>query len=239
MGMSITGGMSMSGGLQVLSSGGSGGSDPYFANVVLLVHGDGVNGGTTFTDSSSKNRTPLSIQNVVTSNEQTIFGQNTIKSINERPDSGGSILEYNSSTDFAMDEAFTVEFQVYFTSGGGFLMSRSPGSSCNRDVFGYINFNGYPATVAASTQVTPLDSWNYIAYSYSPNTASLYVNGTRVATSNASTEPGGYPFSLVGIPGSAFNPSFGGYIAEIRYTKGVARYSGATIPVQTSPWPNS
>lgn len=248
MGLTFTGGMNLTGGMSLGAGGGSGGADPYFANVVLLLHGDGTNGGTTFTDSSSKNRTPSSIANVTTSNEQTIFGQNTIKSINERPDSGGSVLEYASSLDFAASQTFTVEFQIYLPSSFSqpYFMARGPGMggyAAINDSFTPIPgghllaFTNYPGNPGG--YLTP-NTWNYVAYSASATATNLYINGTRVDSQGPGTpDPNPYPFSIVGVPGRTDLTAAPGYLAEIRFTQGIARYSGATIPVQSAPWPNS
>lgn len=248
MGMILAGGVTLSGGMSLLSSGSSGGPDPYFANVVLLLHGDGVNGGTVFTDSSSYSRTPSSVISVTTSNEQTLFGQNTIKSINERPDSGGSVLEYASSMDFAASQTFTVEFQIYLPSSfnGPYFMARGPAMGGYAAINSFfqpipgghsLTFTNYPGNPGG--YLTP-NAWNYVAYSANATETNLYINGTRVETQGPGTpDPNPYPFNIVSVPGRADLTAAPGYLAEIRYTQGVARYTGASIPLQTAPWPNN
>jgi hypothetical protein len=238
MGMRFSSGMRLIGGMRALSSGGGGGgSDPYFANVVLLVHGDGANGGTTFIDSSSYNRTPQFISDVTTSNEQTIFGQNTIKSV--QGTFGGSVLQYASSTDFAANQPFTLEFQIYITSAPffqPFFMGRSGTSyTIINEESKAIQFSSYPGDGGGNLTV---NSWNYVAYSVNSTEVNLYINGNKMTgTSVGLSDPATQPFGLTNIPDGI--RSLQGYLAEIRYTKGVARYSGATIPLQTAPWPNS
>lgn len=239
MGMTIIGGVTLLDGASLLSSSG-GGTDPYFSNVVLLVHGDGANGGTIFTDSSSYGRTPVTATNITTSNEQTIFGQNTIKSINSPPYLGGSTLEYSSSVDFALTQSFTLEFQLYLPASFSqpYFMAKSSGiyAAINVESFA-LSFTNYPGNPGG--YLTP-NAWNYVAYSADATATNLYINGTRVETQipypNDLTP---YPFNLVGVPGRTDLTALGGYLAEIRYTQGVGRYTGATIPLQTAPWPNS
>lgn len=50
----------------------AGGGDPYWANVVSLLHMDGANGSTTFTDQKGKTWTPNG--NVQISTAQSVFG---------------------------------------------------------------------------------------------------------------------------------------------------------------------
>lgn len=241
MGMTIIGGVTLLDGASLLSSSG-GGTDPYFSNVVLLVHGNGANGGTTFTDSSSYNRTPATITNVTTSNEQTIFGQNTIKSINLMPQSGGSVLEYASSVDFARTQSFTLEFQIYIPSSFSqpYFMARGPGIGGYVDIntsSKAISFTNYPGNPSGFLTA---NAWNYIAYSADATATNLYINGTLANTQSPfGNDLTPYPFNLVGVPGRTDLTALGGYLAEIRYTQGVGRYSGTTIPLQTAPWPNN
>jgi hypothetical protein len=239
VGITFTGGMNFSGGMN-MTTGGGGGSDPYFANVVLLLHGNGTNGGTTFIDSSSYNRSPDIITNVTTSNEQTLFGQNTIKSINGQS-GGGSELTYGVSVDFAGSDNYTLEYwiyigsqvsqpyfmakdaTVYFTYSGGSLMETNWGS-------------------ASSAFVNP-NSWNYIAISRNGNGSNnfnFYLNGNRTEQlSGGFFYPDPRPFGITNVPTRNDLESFNGYLAEIRYTQGVGRYTTATIPVPSAPWPNS
>lgn len=215
-------------------------TDPYFANVVLLLHGDGANGGTTFTDSSSYNKSPDIITNVTTSNEQTLFGQNTIKSINGQF-GAGSELTYGVSADFAGSDNFTLEYwiyigsqvsqpyfmakdaTVYFTYSGGSLQETNWGGS-------------------SGALVSP-NSWNYIAISRNgvgSNNFNFYLNGNRTEQLSVITQyTNPAAFGITNVPTRNDLESFNGYLAEIRYTQGVGRYTTATIPVPSAPWPNS
>jgi len=240
MTITITG-ATISGGVSIGSGGGSG-ADPYFSSVVLLLHGDGVNGGTTFIDSSSYSRSPQTISSITTSNEQTLFGQNTIKSINLPPDSGGSILQYASNVAFAKTQSFTLEFQLYLPASFStpYFMARDPGIGGYAAINQFSNqvtFTNYPGNPTGT--LTP-NAWNYVAYSADATATNLYINGTRVETQGPfGNDLTPYPFSLTSIPARGDLTALGGYLAEIRYTQGVGRYSGATIPLQTAPWPNN
>lgn len=65
-------------------------NDPFYNNVVLLLHGNGVNNGVVFTDSSLYNHAPISIQNgIKTSNDITLVDNGVIKTIG-----GNDCLKY-------------------------------------------------------------------------------------------------------------------------------------------------
>lgn len=247
MGATFTGGIQITGGVNIAASGGSG-SDPYFSNVVLLLHGDGVNGGTTITDSSSYARTPSSRMNVITSNEKQLFGQNTIKSNNQPPISGGSVLQYAPSTDFAYTYPYTFEFWLFLPSSFTTFNFMSKASSTVIGVISGSNtievagsWTNYGA-VTPSMALTP-NSWNYFAMCVNANKeTSIWINGTRqfnYAGLGWNPDDTAKPLTITDVYTRDDITAAAGYLAEIRYTKGVARYSGATIPVQSAPWPNS
>jgi len=89
------------------------------------------------------------------------------------------------------------------------------------------------ADILTSSTISDLKScWHHVAISRTSGTASLYLDGVRVATGSNSTN-----FSSGGLwagrraSGAAFN----GYISDVRVVKGTGVYSGATITVPTSP----
>ena len=101
--------------LQAWYSAGSPASvDPYFSNVALLLHMDGSNGGTTFTDSSSYARA-VTASSVTTSTSTAGFFGTSAGSM-----AGGSTttrLSVADSTDFDFgNKDFTIECRVYLTS---------------------------------------------------------------------------------------------------------------------------
>lgn len=218
--------------------------DPFCANVVLLLHGNGVNGGTTFVDSSQSSKTPVELLNVTTSNEQTLFGQNTIKSVSG-VNSNQSRLDYGSSIDFTTSTIFTLEFWMYpIDAGQPYFMGKSSAIYMGIDWVGNeLQAVNWPAIAGPSLPITP-NAWNYVVIQQSGtvgNTVSGYINGSRQFF-DAATMWGGSPaaeqLSITRVPGRNDLLSFEGYLAEIRYTQGVSRYTGSTIPIQSAPWPS-
>lgn len=73
--------------------------DPYFSSVVLLLHCDGSNGGTTFTDHSSAARTLTASGNTNTSTAQYKFG-----TASGRWDGSGDHLSCPHHTDLILEQ---------------------------------------------------------------------------------------------------------------------------------------
>jgi hypothetical protein len=221
--------------------------DPYYANVVLLLHGDGANGGSTFIDSSQYNRTPFFVsEEITTSNEEMLFGQNTIKS------TGGafvtqSVLEYSSSIDFTRSNNFTLEFWINSTQPYGsqpYFMARSAVSySALNQLVGYaqLSFTNWGSGSTNISAGLVANTWHYVVLQQSGSDYRIYLDGNLVqaATNSSIATPTPEKFGIVNVPDRGDLPAFTGYLSEIRYTQGVARYSGSTIPVQSAPWPNS
>lgn len=246
MGVTITGGVGISSGISI-TEGAAG--DPYFSNVVLLLHGDGTNGGTTFTDSSSYARTPATTQNITTSSDYTLFGQNTIKSLGGTEGSL-SKLQYASSLDFTRSNTYTLEFWVYYPTSmtDGYLMARGPtsylqtysndgGTTWRIDMVNWGAGGGTTPTVSGMAKNT----WHYVVFTQEGSRYNSYLNGVRFTNANDGTtaSPSSESLGITNVPTRNDLKGFFGYLSEVRYTQGVSRYSGATIPVQSAPWPNS
>ena len=94
--------------------------DPYFANVSLLLHMDGTNGSTTFTDSSSNGLTvTATAATTSTTNAKSGFGQ-----VYTPSSASTSKLSINYATilNFATGD-FTFEGWIYPTASTGVLES--------------------------------------------------------------------------------------------------------------------
>ena len=86
-------------------------TDPNFADVSLLLHGDGANNSTTFTDSSSNNFTLSRVGDVKISTTESKFGGSSIFF-----DGTGDYLTLANNSDFNFPNDFTVEAWVYPTA---------------------------------------------------------------------------------------------------------------------------
>ena len=213
-------------------------TDPDFANVSLLLHGDGTNGSTNILDSSLSSKTVTAFGNAQISTAQSKFGGASIAF-----DGSGDSLSSPSSVDFdfGLDD-FTLELWVRF-NGVGFqqiIASRYQIWTSAVQFYLILNSaskincwmgNGVPLAFS-STSTFAANTWYHIAITRFSNTTRLFVNGQQEASSSVtasltSTQP------LV-IGGGSLN----GYIDDFRITKGVARYTANFTP-PTAPFPDA
>ena len=223
-------------------------SDPYINNVVLLMHMEGANNGTTFTDEMGHSVTAYG--NAVTSTTQSKFG--TAAAYFYENDGGDRLHISHSSNDSLGIGDWTVEFWAYWPTvlNMGLFQSGSYGSS--ESCF-MVDINGANGDVrltrvvsSAGSSVTisgcATNTWHHIAVSQSGSYLRLFVDGvssTALSSIPALTSTFDY---IIGALGDWNSPTtFGyhltGYIDELRITKGVARYTANFTP-PTSPFPN-
>lgn len=219
-------------------------ADPNFANVSLLLHGNGADGGTTFTDNSPNALTVTGVGNVQIDTIVKNFGTGSIQF-----DGTGDYLTLANNNLFAFNANLTLEAFVYissFATNPVILDTRISGPS----ILGFaIYFNTTGNAIAyingansiTSSSSFSINTWHHIALVRNSNLFTLYVNGNSVGTF---TEGKNMTDNALTI-GSAIDHRSGtntfkmnGYIDEIRITKGVARYTGATLIVPTQEFPN-
>jgi hypothetical protein len=225
-------------------------TDPNFSSVVLLLHADGVNGGTTFTDSSSYARSPTSVVATTTSTTESKFGGSSGRFAG----GGSSGISYSDSADFTLGTSnFTLEMWVRFDDTGTrrLLCGQSDASGTNASIsvaFERTSGNkirGFCCSgssaigdVTGTTNVSA-NTWYHVAYVRDGSTFRLFLAGAAegTATSSSSVNNSTQNFS-VGALGIISSNTFVGYIDDFRYTIGVARYTGAFTP-PTVAFPNS
>lgn len=218
--------------------------DLNYSNVALLLHGNGSNGGTTFTDNSPSPKTITRTNTPTISTAQSKFGGSSILI------STNDALSVADSSEFDLQGNFTVECFIYPISWGGvvyfagqfevadyppvnlYFASGVPGFavSSNKTSYSFVN---------ASGTAIPTGAWTHIAWVRNGNRWSAYVDGTeRVIAASNSTIPyaANAPFT---IGRHGFTPvyPYNGYIDEFRISR-LARYSGASITVPTAPFPD-
>jgi hypothetical protein len=211
--------------------------DPNFANVSLLLHLDGSNGGTTFTDSSSNNVTMTRVGSAALSTSISKYGN---ASVLYTGDTEGLRTPSSSLFTFGTGD-FTIEFWMYFGVG------TSPSSTA--DIFFSIgsqqlelyNFLGnfrvrIPGdwAIYGSTSVST-SQWYHIAFARSGSANRLFVNGTQEG--GTWTDSRDYTATQLTF-GNDFSGTSGypGNMDEIRVTKGVARYTANfTAPIAAFP----
>ena len=210
--------------------------DPNFGSVVLLMHCEGADSGTVFTDSSSYNRTITRYGTTVTSTTQKLFGSASVKGV-----SNGDTLTFSGTTDFRLDGTFTLEFSVYLDSLPGssiFFMAGSGSRYLALSSAGKISLGVgpiFPDTVTLTT-----GAWHRVAVcqSIASNYLKTFLNGAVTYSTNAyAVDSASTGLSLLSL-GGGDTRSLIGYIDEVRFTKGVARYSAAYTP-DAAPFANS
>jgi hypothetical protein len=235
--------------------------DADFDNVSLLLHGDGANGSTTFTDSSpsqlvleSQNST-----NAYISTAESVFGGSSLYF------SGGvgGFLKSNANSGFWFGtEDFTIEAFVRRINHGNLyqviasVFSDNAGAgnpvglgwqlalTTDFKFAGAIYSDNSSQNIASviSPTVVQVGVWYHVAFVRNGTSLVLYVDGESVSTftltSNVNVAPNPLTLLNIGSYGNRVYPnSFGGYIDDLRITKGVARYEANFTP-PTAPFPD-
>lgn len=221
-----------------------GGVDPYWSNVVSLLHFEGVNAGTTFTDQKAHTWTPAG--NAQTSTSIKKFGDSS-----GLFDGNGDIVTSESSSDFAFGTGdFTIEFWYNPSASAAsvdYICSTTFINSTNYVAIGYdpstdrMRILANNVTTTSNGVTTPPSVFTHIALVRSSGVLQLYSGGVGVLTPVAHTT--NYPAGSMYVGGvhssiaSAINWGHGN-IDDFRVTKGVARYTSNFTP-PTEQFPNS
>jgi hypothetical protein len=150
-----------------------------------------------------------------------------------------------NSTQFSPGTSnLTVEGWFYFTNlsaGVTNLFGSNNGSGSTQKMTAYIEANGTihfdltqaggasQATSASGAVVN--NAWYHLAFVRNSSTATIYVNGTSVASGSATGNLSALinPF-YIGYIGEAYGVVMSGYISNFRYVNGTAIYTAAFTP---------
>ena len=226
----------------------SGVTDPDFSSVELLLPMNGSNGSTTFTDASTNAFTVTATGNAQISTTQSKWG-----GASGSFDGTGDVLTVPDNAALRVGSGdFTIELWFWLDASIGYdriialkggtypgwmlyyggvgelvLYASSNGTSWN--VAQQVYFNGNPTRGV----------WHHIAIARSSGEIRGYFNGTRQFTVTTSATLADATDPLCIGASSAGAASFKGYVDDFRLTKGVARYTGASLTVPTAPFPTS
>lgn len=211
-------------------------ADTYFGNVVLLLHCNGTDASTTFTDSSSNPKTVSVLGNAQLDTADKKFG--TAAALF---DGTGDYITVPNSTDMTLTSGnFTIEFWVKFNAVGAnvILTQQANGTGTypwqvwfenSTSKIGFRGFasNGSTPFAMQETGTSTTGVWYHVAAVRDGVTFRLFKDGAENGTATLS----GSLFA------AAFSVSFGstnngvvplnGWMDDIRVTKGVARYTAA------------
>jgi hypothetical protein len=209
-------------------------TDPYFKNVVLLLHGDGTNGGqnNTFIDGSTNNFTITRNGNPTQGsfNPYGTFWSNYFDgqysylgiadNVNLRPGAG----------------AFTIEAWIYRNAAGAAHTIFAKGGSSTGIVFQVTSSNTlqftHTTTNITSTGTIAAYTWTHVAVvreGTGTNQTKLYINGTADGQGTVSTDFTQTNGVHIGTNRS-LGEDFRGYISNLRFVKGTAVYTGNFTP---------
>ena len=238
--------------------------DADFDKVALLLHMDGANGSTTFTDSSATPKTVTAVGDAKISTAQLLFD-----GASGYFDGNGDALSVANSAalDFGTGD-FTIECWVYIagnsapdidgsrgsaivtpwkSSISGYLFSitgstTTTGTGLQLDSWGDANGNGSLFRAAASM---PQNAWHHVAASVASGVRRLFLNGVQLSGAPITIGAGYTSFDTFGralqvgkSSHSIYPLPLNGHLRELRITKGVARYT-ANFPPPTEPFPNA
>jgi hypothetical protein len=189
-------------------------TDPNFADVSLLLHGDGTNGSTTITDNSPSPKTVTAVGNAQISTAQSKFGGASIAF-----DGTGDYATVPVSTDFEFGTGdFTVEGFVYITSFAGsnkFVNMACLGRGANgggganlvtcgwllfitATVIYLVRYDGTTYTEISRSVTVSTAAWHHVAVSRSGTNLRIFFNGTQVGATETNT----LSFNRIGDGGS-------------------------------------
>ena len=214
------------------------GNDRHFSNVSLLLHMDGANGSTTFTDNSANALAVTPVGNTQISTTQSKYG-----GASGFFDGTGDYLSIAANAAINLSSSdFTIEFWI----------RPAPKTNAVDAAFGYSNYacmfyhngtnwtlelssTGFSNQLVISCAVT-LNDWQHIAIVRSGSSIVVYKDGISSATGTFSGTVATSGRNLrIGDNGNSQN--INGYIDDFRITK-FARYASNFTP-PTSAFPNS
>jgi alpha-tubulin suppressor-like RCC1 family protein len=217
-------------------------------SVSLLLHMDGTNGSTTFTDSSRNNLSAARFGNANINTTIKKFGTGSAFF-----DGVGDYLYIQSNKAFGFENYdFTLEAWIYPTAmsfqdltsiidcrSAGFGANQGPAlflESSTRKVY---FFDGSSNNGLTTNTIVPLSAWTHIAAQRTEGAWEVYINGIKDAATynqNATLQSSMpcYIGTAADIPG--VNRNFFGYMDEVRITKGTALYkSNFIVPFRAFP----
>lgn len=227
--------------------------DPNFSNVSLLLHMDGANDSTVFTDNSSNNITVTRAGDAKISTTQSKFGGSS-----GYFDGTGDQLSTATQTVFGLGTAdYTIECWLYCAfsnSNNGYftIFQVANGSVVSQLRFGDSGF-GHRLQFSCGSSLSDVfgvtltknnftNTWKHVAVVRSSGVMTIYVDGTAATRSTGGPETGTTvthnlgTSSILYLAYNSVSAFFNGYIDDFRITKGVARYTANfTAPIRPYP----
>lgn len=223
---------------RVAGGSGGGGADPNYASVMSLLHFDGADASTSFTDQIGHTWTASGNAQIDTAQSQ--FGGASLLL-----DGSGDWIDSSTSTTFYLPADFTIEFWIRPTgvSGLKYVFDFQDGTTSGDRPSFYLNGSGFQFVIAGSLAVDvasgafTADTWHHVACVRSGSACRVFINGVQSgATGAKATAMIADRIRIGNNMGNNF--PFAGHIDDFRLTKGVARYTANFTP-PTAAFPNS
>lgn len=211
--------------------------DPYWTNVVSLLHFDGPNGSTGFVDAKGKIWSNLGSPVIRT--DQSLFGGSSGYFV-------ASAIESVSSPDWAFGTGdFTVEFWMRNNElgTGGFYDSPVGNWAANLGWCffvrpdGTLQFQTNGTAVASAAGVVAATTDIRVSASRAAGTLRIFAGGSLVASAANTENLSVQQSPRVGSNRAGASDDFEGWIDELRVTKGVGRYT-ANYTLPAAPFPD-
>ena len=260
MTVTITGGITFSGGGLTFAPSGAAANDPYFMYNSLLLPGNGTNlaQNNTFLDGSTNNFTITRAGNTT----QGTFSPYGANWSNYFDGTGDYLTTPNNSALNVGSSTFTLECWFYnqqnllsgAEAGVGTIASKSDYNGSNTNGYSlfcydgnnstpstslYLFLNGISFSLQTSANAVPFNTWTHVAVVKSGTTLTIYCNGVSVATSSsapATINDTSTVFTIGSqIMGTTWNGIYplSGYVSNLRLVKGTAVYTSAFTPSTT------
>ena len=218
-------------------------TDPNFNQTVLLLHGDGTNGGqnNTFVDSSSSGHSITRNGNTTQGTFNPFLGEGQYSNFYDGVTGSVGAATYigGTSSDFVFGtNEFTIEFFVYFldNTATSFFSIETTGTIFFYDGSKFIlGQRGSSGTDLEYTNTPTLNTWHHIALTRDgtgTDDIALFINGTKVANSTSNTT------SIYNNSGALYigalsvnNYSLNGYISNYRVVNGASVYSSSASSI--------
>lgn len=208
------------------------GGDPNYSNVSLLLHFNGENDSTTFTDSSGTPKTVTANGNSKISTAQSKFGGSS-----GYFDGTGDYLYSASNAAFGFGTGdFTIECFIKATKTDSAIVdvrttSTEPGVFLvNHPAAGNgIAYYQQSIGLIGGSTATNDDLWHHCAWTRAGGTFRMFSDGVKVYEGTLSENFGSSRPCFIASD-FAGNAGFVGYLEELRITKGVARYTSNFTP---------
>jgi hypothetical protein len=241
--------------LQALQRGGGVEVDPYWNSVSVLLSFEGADSSSTYVNSATNGVAFTEIGNGRIRDLNPKFGTgswyNNVTGVSGASSSLTSSVKVSTGDFTAEGWLHRLTINSNDTSGdvvfytGRSLSNNdiwlSVGGSGNIEIRMRYNGSSWGLVTSSATGLVALNTWYAWCIERSGSTVRGYINGTPVVSGTYSGDASGgnaTAYCIVGANGGVgSNRWWRGYIDEVRFTPGAARYAGASYTPRTSPFP--